>query len=506
MGGKSQAPTPPDYGSLIQQQGQANLAAGQAGANVGRYNTVDPYGSTTWSPTYQGGYKGGKGGQGGQPPATQNGGSGKGSQPSAPHDPTGVQPKNLAGSSEASGPVSQSKDFWGGLGQFLGHDHSSSEGNDAVRAAQNATPQTPFDWSSLIPPPGQYTQTTSFSPGQQALFDKQQSAQQGLAGLLSGKVDQAGGTMPDFGQTPDFKQVNTSGLPDLFAGAEANRNAAQNAIYGRETQFMGDRFSHDQAALESQLANQGLAPGSAAYQKALQDFNRNKNDAYQTAQYNAITGGGQEADRTFGENLQARGQGINEQMLGRNNQIQDFTIGRGNKIQDWTLGQQGQQNAMQQIAQLLGMTQPHMPGGPQGGGGGGGINAPDLTGTAQQQYGNQVGIFNSNQQNQQATYGAIASIIAAAAMAASSTSFKEDFEPAESVLDKVKSLNVMRWRYKPEVIPDPASHIGPMAEEWHSKFGGADDRFIPYIDAIGVLLKSVQELTAKVEKLEQARG
>lgn len=82
----------------------------------------------------------------------------------------------------------------------------------------------------------------------------------------------------------------------------------------------------------------------------------------------------------------------------------------------------------------------------------------------------------------------------------SSRAVKEHKRPAEDVLDKVLTLPVERWNYTPG-HGDDADHIGPYAEDWARRFGGSATR-ISVIDAIGVLLKAVQELTQKISQLE----
>lgn len=88
-------------------------------------------------------------------------------------------------------------------------------------------------------------------------------------------------------------------------------------------------------------------------------------------------------------------------------------------------------------------------------------------------------------------------------MYSSSREFKEDKRPAEYVLEKVKSLPVERWNYKVG-RGDGKEHIGPYAEDWAERFGGSGKE-ISVVDSIGVLLKAVQELAAKVDELESER-
>lgn len=88
-------------------------------------------------------------------------------------------------------------------------------------------------------------------------------------------------------------------------------------------------------------------------------------------------------------------------------------------------------------------------------------------------------------------------------MYSSSREFKENKRPAETVLEKVKSLPVERWNYKVG-RGDGKEHIGPYAEDWAERFGGSGKE-ISVVDSIGVLLKAVQELSAKVDELESER-
>lgn len=88
-------------------------------------------------------------------------------------------------------------------------------------------------------------------------------------------------------------------------------------------------------------------------------------------------------------------------------------------------------------------------------------------------------------------------------MYSSAREIKEDKRAAEPVLEKVKSLSVERWKYKAG-HGDGKEHIGPYAEDFAERFGGCMDE-ISTVDAIGVLLKAVQELAVKVDELESER-
>lgn len=82
----------------------------------------------------------------------------------------------------------------------------------------------------------------------------------------------------------------------------------------------------------------------------------------------------------------------------------------------------------------------------------------------------------------------------------SSRKIKEDKRECEPVLEKVRALPVERWKYVSGVA-DEGQHIGPYAEDWAEAFGGPDTH-INSVDAIGVCLKAIQELSDKVDALE----
>ena len=83
----------------------------------------------------------------------------------------------------------------------------------------------------------------------------------------------------------------------------------------------------------------------------------------------------------------------------------------------------------------------------------------------------------------------------------SSEDFKVDKRAAEDVLPLLDEMRIERWKYD-ERFEDEAEHIGPYAEEFQQAFGTSDSQTIPVIDALGVALKGVQELSGKVSALE----
>lgn len=109
------------------------------------------------------------------------------------------------------------------------------------------------------PQAGDWTQTTTLSDGQQDLYD--QGVTNKLATALAGQ----------------------SMIGDL-----GNQQTTANALYNKATQYMGQQFSDQEDALNTQLQNQGLVQGSAAYEKAMRNFMQTRNQAYEGAANSAV--------------------------------------------------------------------------------------------------------------------------------------------------------------------------------------------------------------------------
>ena len=103
-----------------------------------------------------------------------------------------------------------------------------------------------------------------------------------------------------------------------------------------------------------------------------------------------------------------------------------------------------------------------------------------------------------------ATIGAISSGLGQAAglaVAASDREMKEDFSavPQDEILAKAMRIPVQKWKY----IGHRREHIGPMAQDVGQEFFNREgDKDIAIVDMFGILLASVQALTARVAALE----
>jgi hypothetical protein len=133
-----------------------------------------------------------------------------------------------------------------------------------------------------------FTAETRLSPGEQAIFDENQSARQSMARTAT----ERGRFLEDYLRQP---------TPEADAGV---RQRYEDALMER----MQPMLDRDRAARETQLANQGIGMGSRAFSAAQDDMGRQANDA----RLAAILGAGDEQARDLSTRLAARSQPLNE--------------------------------------------------------------------------------------------------------------------------------------------------------------------------------------------------
>jgi hypothetical protein len=130
-----------------------------------------------------------------------------------------------------------------------------------------------------------YEATTSLSQGQQNLYDQQTA--------LGGKVNQIA-----LDQTDRVAQT-------LSTPVNLSNEAVEARLFDLGSKRLDPQFARDWDARETALMNRGIMPGTEAYTREQDAFNRSKTDAYNQL---ALTGRGQAVQ----EALTARNQPINE--------------------------------------------------------------------------------------------------------------------------------------------------------------------------------------------------
>jgi hypothetical protein len=138
------------------------------------------------------------------------------------------------------------------------------------------------------------------------------SASQPLQNLLNSSMSAAGNSNATVGNSIfGLGGVNSqlAGLGSQIsptAAQDANRQGQQ-AAYAAQTQYLDPQFKQQQSSMESQLANQGLSPGSQAYDNAMTNFNNSKNQAYSNAANQSVLTGSQIGSQMLNNNLAAVG-------------------------------------------------------------------------------------------------------------------------------------------------------------------------------------------------------
>lgn len=148
----------------------------------------------------------------------------------------------------------------------------------------------------------QFERVVTLSPEQQRLYDQQTRLGSNLNDLAISQVGRLNKTLNAPIQAPrtpiqtrfaDVGPIQRRVGPTDFS---VDRQKVEDALYSR----LNPQLDRDRSALENNLINQGLVRGSDAFTQAMDEANRQANDARQQV----VLAGGQEQDRLFNEALQ----------------------------------------------------------------------------------------------------------------------------------------------------------------------------------------------------------
>lgn len=269
-GGKGSMPPAPDYAAAAQQTAAGNLATARIGQYGNMVNQYTPQGSVTYTPKTVG-YIGTSGNQ--------------------------ISPE----------------EYW-------------SWGADARQG------YSPLE---------QWTQTVTMSPEQQAAYKEDAAMNSRLRGVANQGIDYVQSALNKPLAAPDnaMRSVEMSNFRKDIANRELQNKIADagqlqrsvddpelvqqqvtDALYKNQTQYLDPQFNQTQSKLENQLANQGITRGSEAWNNAMDNFGRQKQQAYESARQSSI-GQGVNAGNTMFQNKLAGGQFVNQaqgQQFGQN--------------------------------------------------------------------------------------------------------------------------------------------------------------------------------------------
>ena len=154
-----------------------------------------------------------------------------------------------------------------------------------------------------------WTQKTTLTPEQQRIFDQQQQGITGQNDLALGML----GAITDSGMYS--KPMDITDIPqqqyDVFDNndpmGQNNQyiQQAQDAMYGLQTRYLDPQIAQQEDALNTRLVNQGLQPGTEAYNRAYNLFQTDRNRRYAEARDQATLSGNALAGDLFNRRLQA---------------------------------------------------------------------------------------------------------------------------------------------------------------------------------------------------------
>jgi hypothetical protein len=154
-----------------------------------------------------------------------------------------------------------------------------------------------------------YTATSSLSPAQQAIQDKNNSLTNGLLG--------AGQQGMNYVNQALANPITMANLPKSQINAG---QTAQDAIMSR----LNPQYDRLQNSTNNSLTNQGIMQGSEAWKNAQNDFGYQRNDAYQQAALNGISAGENAQNQQFQLQNAVQNQPINlVNALRTGNQVQN---------------------------------------------------------------------------------------------------------------------------------------------------------------------------------------
>lgn len=347
----------------------------------------------------------------------------------------------------------------------------------------------------------QFTATTTLSPQEQAIQDQNQAAQYNLAGLanaqtarlpglLANSVNPAAGPAAGdpnaIASVPGAQtSINTSGLADAsnivgsYGGDDFSTSAVQKALMGQ----LQPQLDVQKEQLQQQLANQGIRPGSAAYNNAMMPFGQQENQAW----LGAITGATQQqatemqtmqnqaafknaAQAQAFSQAQTSGAFTNSALAQQIAQAQAVYGAQNTTQQNWLQQQYAAQNEpINQITSLLSgsqVTNPNFVNTPSNQ-----IATTDTAGLINNSFSQQMNTYQQQNQNYQSMMGGLFGLmggIGTAGMLKSDRNEKENIDRMATVFAADDDggrhkLPIYSYNYKND--PSNTPRVGPMAQD-----------------------------------------
>jgi hypothetical protein len=369
-GGKSAKA--PDYTALANQQAQLNMQAAQQQTSANRPNQYDAFGnSVTWS-------------------------------------------------QEESPEYLQAKDTYE---HYMAN--SGSRGWDPALVAKDA--EKLRQKMESLKGQGKWTQQQTMSPELKQYWDQYNQDSGQAAGALGQILNsylanyQAPTGYGNFNYG-DFNYGDfSSGAQNVKAynDPEFEGKAVSDALYGSVMDRGRVEQQRESDQLNTQLRQQGLVPGSEAYNRAMQNLMTSQNDANLLASQNATLAGANEARAKYGAYLQGQGQQYGQDLTtygtNRGNALENYGTNRNNALENYGTNLNtfltNRNQPLQELAGLAGIAggQPYSPSYPSFSGSTG-YQPADLVGAAQAQYASKQNSANASNSKKSGMLGAGASL------------------------------------------------------------------------------------------------
>jgi hypothetical protein len=211
----------------------------------------------------------------------------------------------------------------------------------SVKYNSTANPDTPGGYD--------YSRNITLSPEQQRLYDSETGNQQASQDIATSLQKGVAGSVGTPFSLSGYGKAQTVQAPDSLGNAASYAGGAQavgDALYQRQLALRQPGMQQDRAALDTQLKNQGLMPGTEAYDRGLQQLQQQQGQELNDLAGRAVEAQGAEQSRlagldmnllnqalqsklnTAGFNNQTRGQNIQEGLLERQQPLSEFNAFR----------------------------------------------------------------------------------------------------------------------------------------------------------------------------------
>ena len=257
MGGKS-GPSAPDYKGAAEQQGASSLEAIEAQTKANRPNQYTPWGSSEWQQDKAGDWSQNVNLDPNQQKALDN-------QMALQSGRSDIAKGMLGNANREMGTPT---DFWNTL-------------PDAAN-----TPNVPDFYGQGLPQMGQFPEPNAGPQAPELTQNnyRPENIQRGLDFSGQQQLNAGGGYNPDFAKTQ----------------------------FDRQMSLQQPQMDRQMQQMETQLRNQGLSPGTPAYDNAISDLRNQQGEQTSRMSQDAMRLGADEQQRQYGRELSSRQQGVGE--------------------------------------------------------------------------------------------------------------------------------------------------------------------------------------------------